>query len=99
MSKRGLFARPYAPNQTLNRVNARLPNGNSGREMWPLPAGCSGGTQGWKQNPRQPTEARILALTGRIRDLLGRALPGTQDAIARAVLCSPARPVRQVFAP
>ena len=47
VSKRGLFARHYVPNQTLIMVNARLPKGN-------LAAGNQGNSGGYGRGNRVP---------------------------------------------
>jgi hypothetical protein len=44
MSKQGLSARHYVPNQTLIMVNARLPKGNSAAGNQGNPGGYGGGT-------------------------------------------------------
>src|ERR1700759_4417850 len=75
MSKRGLFARVYAPNQTLIRVKTRLPKGNPN-------AGNGGPPSPWEL-PKSPdfgaeTASRPLAVSqagGSCRQEVGGVRP------------------------
>src|SRR2546423_15046456 len=59
MSKRGLFARLYVPNQTLIMVNARLPKGNFAR-------GNEGGTAAWTPpgQAKTPASGQLVSRAG-----------------------------------